>query len=248
MQQIKILSRPDNERRTQEEWINFFNKEKIPMISMPDIFQLFKNKDITAIESLRKDFDDVWLVTSTQIIYDRNNLSAKVIHNAGSNTRKQIEINIKEIPDYTDKKLLNMLETEAGLNYIRALINSKATKEEIIKFFTELSGKKENNITFYTPTQSQRNDYHVCSVDLFFGNFGGFVVYGVRFGYGDGLSRGVLVNSAKQSKFFSNKAIFNLEDKTILIPMKNKLIKEIEKKQSNNKKIKLDWDLKVKVK
>ena len=49
---MKILPRPDDEYRTQEEWINFFNTEKKPMISMPNVFQLVKENNTEAIESL----------------------------------------------------------------------------------------------------------------------------------------------------------------------------------------------------
>ena len=249
MNKIKVLPRPDNEHRTQEEWVNFFNTEKKSMISMLDVFQIVKENNIGSIESLRKDFKDYWLVTSTRIIYNPNNLSAKIIHNADSNIVKQTEINVKEVPVCRPTYLKELLENDAGLSYIRALIdNKKATKEQIINFFVTLSGKKEKNIRLWTPDQSSRKNKQVRSVDLGFGVFDWFVVVGSSwFGDGNGLSRGVIVNSAKQSKFFSNKAIFDIEDKTITMPMKKQLVKDIEKKLSNNKNLKISWELKVKV-
>ena len=249
MQEIKILPRPDNEHRPQEEWINFFNTEKRQMISMPNIFQLVKEDDTETIESLRKDFDDHWLVTSTRIIYNPDNLSAKIIHNANSNIVKPTEINLKEIPVCDPTYINKLLETNAGLEYIRALLNNKKlTKEEIINFFVKLSGKKEKNIRFWTPSQSSRRSKQVRSVGLFFGGFDRFFVVGVWFGDDVGVSRGVVISSAKQTKFFSNKAVFDTEEETITIPMKKKLLKEIEKKQSDNKKVKINWDLKVQLK
>ena len=250
MSKIKILPRPDNKHRTQEEWINFFNTEKKAMISMPDIFQLVKENNTETIESLRKDFKDYWLVTSTRIIYNPENLSAKIIHNADSTVTKQTEINLKEIPVCRPTYIKELLETDTGLNYIRALIDSKkVTKEQIIKFFVALSGKKEKNIRFWTPSQSSRAEKQVRSVDLSFSDFGRFDVYG-SYWFGDvsGFSRGVIVNSAKQTKFFSNKAIFDIEEETITLPMKKTLIKEIQKKQSNNGKIRINWKLEVKIK
>ncbi|KKL08343.1 hypothetical protein LCGC14_2576830, partial [marine sediment metagenome] len=120
-----------------------------------------------AIESLRKDFDDYWLVTSTRIVYNKDNLSAKIIHNADSKIVKQTEINVKEVPVCRPTYIKELLETDAGLNYIRALIdNKKATKEDIINFFVTLSGKKEKNIRFWTPYQSSRKSKQVRSVDL----------------------------------------------------------------------------------
>ena len=142
-----------------------------------------------------------------------------------------------------------MLETEAGLEYVRALINyKKTTKEEIIQFFVELSGKKEKKIRFWTPSQSSREDKQIRSVVLYFVGFGRFDVDGDDwFVYNNGLSRGVIIDSAKQTKFFSNKAIFDTEEGTITIPMKKTLIKEIEKKQSQKRKVRIKWDLKTKL-
>ena len=250
MNKIKILPRPDDEHRTQEEWINFFNTEKKPMISMPNIFQLVKENNTEAIESLRKDFKDYWLVTSTRIIYDPENLSAKIIHNVNSNVVKPTEITLKEIPECRPTYIKKLLETNAGLSYIRALLNDKkATKEQIINFFVKLSGKKEKNIRFWTPSQSSRKSKPGRSVGLNFGVFGWFVVYAnVWFGSDVGLSRGVIVDSAKQTKFFSNKAIFDIDDETITIPMQKKLLKDIEKKQSEKSKVKIKWNLEVQLK
>ncbi len=204
---MKILSR-DNEYRTQEQAIAFHNERKERMLSMPDVFQLVKENNTEAIESLRKDFKDYWLVTSTRIIYDKENLSAKIIHNADSKVTKQKEINIKEIPSCWPTYLKELLETGSGLDYIRALIdNNKATKGEIINFFVTLSGKKEKNRRFWTPSQSSRESKQVRSVDLCFYNFGRFVVVGNDwFDSDDGLSHGVIIDSAKQSKKIRGKS------------------------------------------
>ena len=247
---MKILPRPGDEYKTQEEWINFFNTKKKPMISMPNVSQIVKENNIDAIESLRKDFKDAWLVTSTRIIYNQSNLSAKIIHNVDSNIVRPTEINLKEVPVCRPTYLKELLETEAGLSYIQALLNNtKATKEQIINFFVKLSGKKEENIKFWTPSQSSRKNKQVRSVVLCFDGFGRFNVDGVNwFGDYSGLSRGVIVDSAKQTKFFSNKAIFNIKEKTITMPMKKKLLKEIEKKQSKKGKVKIAWKLDVKLK
>ena len=208
MSKLTISPRPDNKHRTQEEWINFFNTQKKPMISMLDIFQLVKENNTEAIESLRKDFEDYWIVTSTRIIYNSKNLSAKIIHNANSKIAKQKEINIKEIPVCRPTYIKKLLETDAGLNYIRALLDdAKATKEQLIDFFVKLSGKKEKNIRFWTPSQSSRESNQVRSVVLGFLVFGRFDVDGD--GWIDnyyGLSRGVIVNSAKQTKKLRGKS------------------------------------------
>ena len=248
MSKTKLLL-GDNTYRTQEQAIAHHNERKECMLSLPDVFQLVKENNTEAIGSLRSNFDPRWLVLSTRIIYNKENLSAKIIHNADSTVTKPIEINLKEVPVCRPTYIKELLETETGLNYIRALINNKkATKEEIINFFVALSGKKEKNIMFWTLSQSSRKDKEIRSVDLYFNGFGRFGVVGdIWFGNDYGLSRGVIIDSAKQSKFFSNKAIFDTEEETITIPMKKTLIKEIEKKQSKKKKVRIKWELKTKL-
>ncbi len=249
MNKLKVLP-TDGEHRTQEQAIAFHNERKERMLSMPNIFQLVNENNTEVIESLRKDFKDYWLVTSTRIVYNKDNLSAKIIHNADSNVVKQTEINVKEVPVCKPTYIRELIETEEGLNYIRALLDdTKATREQIISFFIKLSGKEVKNIRFWTPDQSSRKSKQIRSVELVFYVFVGFNVYGYDWFDGNGgLSRGVIVNSAKQTKFFSNKAIFDIEEETITMPLKKKLIKEIEKKQSKKEKIKINWDLKVKLK
>ncbi len=202
MSKAKLLPRPDNTHRTQEQAIAFHNERKERMLSLPDIFQLVKENNTEGIEQLRKDFKDYWLVTSSRIIYDKDNLSAKIIHNADSTVTKQTEIEVKEIPYCNPTYLKELLETEAGINYIRALINDKkATKEQIITFFVALSGKKEKNIKFWTPSQSSRKNKPIRSVVLCFYGLGGFGVVGNGwFVNYNGLSRGVIIDSAKQTK------------------------------------------------
>ncbi len=248
MNKAKLLP-GDNQYRTQEQAINYHNERKESMLSLPDVFKLVKENNTEAIESLRSNFDPRWLVLSTRIIYNSENISAKIIHNADSTVTKPIEINLKEIPVCKPTYIKDLLETEAGLTYIKALINNKkATKEEIINFFVTLSGKKEKNIRFWTPTQSSRNDKQVRSVGLYFYDFDRFSVgCDGWFGYIEGLSRGVIIDSAEQTQFFSNKAIFDIEEETITIPMNKTLIKEIMKKQSQKKKVKIKWDLKTKL-
>ena len=244
---MKILP-TDGNYRTQERAISYYNERKERMLSMPDVFQIVNENNTEAIEQLRKDFDR-WLVTSTRIIYDKDNLSAKIIHNADSTVTKQTEIKIKEIPYYNPTYLKDLIETEEGLDYIRALINNKkATKEEIVNFFVTLSGKEDKKIRFWTPSQSSRKNKQVRSVGICFGGFDWFDVGGSDWFGGDvGFSRGVIMDSAEQTKFFSNKAIFDIDEETITIPMKKKLIKDIEKKQSKKGKVKIAWKLDIKL-
>ncbi len=197
---MKLIPRPDNQYRTQEQWIQYYNEKKQRMISLPDVFKLLNNRE--ALESLRKDFKDHYLTTSTRIVYDPDNLSAEVIHHTNSTITKQKVIKLKEVPVYNPTYLNKLVETDAGLTYLKALIdNDKATKEQITDLFTTLSGKEANKIRLWTPTQSERSNKQVRSVDLCFGYFGWWCVFaGGWLGYFGGFSHGVIINSAKQSK------------------------------------------------
>jgi len=176
--------------KTQKDWVEHFNNKGEKMISAPDIYKSTK-KDI--IESLKADFQEKWIITSTRIIYNKDNLNAEIIHDADSTIVKPKIYNIK-VP-IIEGDFKQDSETEL---YLQALFD---TKDKINKILKTLKKFGKDNLTLYTPTQSQRNDYHVCSVDLCFGCFGRFDVFGFgRFDYGSGFSRGVLVNSAKQSK------------------------------------------------
>jgi hypothetical protein len=191
MNKITLLPRPNNEYRTQEQSIALHNSRKELMLSLPNIYRLVKENNTAAIESLRKDFKDYVLITSTRIIYNAEPLSGRIIHNA--NSTKQKEIELKEIPLCRPTTLRELLKTDAGMDYARTLIDEpKATKEQILSFFTALSGKKESDIRFWTPSQSSRKSVPIRSVGLYFFVFDWFDVNGGSwFGYDDGLSRGV---------------------------------------------------------
>ena len=245
---MKLLPRADNIHRTQKQAIAFHNKRKEVFASVPNIAKLVEQGEPEDIESLRKDCRGIhWLNTSSRIIYDRKNHSAKIIHNVGNTETEQIEIKVREIPNYADEPLSEVLSTEAGFDYLKAL-TLKKTKEEIINFFTKLSDKKENKLRFWTPSQNSRADRQICSVGLYFCDFGGFIVGGdVWVGDDSGFSRGVLIESAKQTKIFSNKAIFDIEEETITIPLQRKWLREINKHQKRGK-VKINWKLSVKIK
>ena len=147
-----------------------------------------------------------------------------------------------------NKTIIESLKQDSETEkYLQALFDTKDNIDKIIKVLKKFDKNRE--LRLWTPSQSSRESKQVRSVDLGFYDFGWFVVVGDGwFGYYIGLSRGVIANSAKQTKFFSNKAIFDIEEETILIPMKKKLLKDIEKKQSSNGKVKINWNLKVKLK
>ncbi len=161
------------------------------MISAPDIYKV-ANKAI--IESLKKDFEESWEVTSTQIIYNKDNLTAEIIHNVDSKVVKPKKYKVK-VP-ILEGSFKQDSETE---KYLQALFDTKDNLTKILKVLKKFG--KDRQLRLWTPTQSLRKDRQVRSVLLYFVGFGGFSVDGdYWFDYNYGLSRGVIVDSAKQSK------------------------------------------------
>ncbi len=179
---------------TQKDWTKHFNNKGLKFISAPDIYTVAKKGNKTIIESLKKDFKKSWEVTSTRIKYNKDNLNAEIIHDAESNIVKPKKYKVK-VPVLSGD-LKQDSETE---KYLQALFDTKDSIDKILKVLKKFGKNKQLRI--WTPSQSSRKSKPVRSVDLYFVDFGRFVVYAYGwFDYGNGLSRGVIVNSAKQTK------------------------------------------------
>ncbi len=190
--ECEIIKKPI--KKTQEDWIQYFNKKAEKMISSPDIYKVGKQENKTIIESLKKDFEDDWEVTSTKIIYNPNNLNAEIIHDVDSTIVKSKRYKVK-IPILSGELKENS-ETE---KYLQALFDTKDKLDKILKVLKKFG--KERELRLWTPSQSSRRDRQVRSVVLCFVVFVRFVVDGFNwFDVNVGLSRGVIINSAKQSK------------------------------------------------
>jgi len=182
-------------QKTQKDWIKYFNKKGEKMISAADIYQLAKEENKGLIESLQKDFKDMWVITSTRVIYNKDDLNAEIIHDADSTIVKpKVYGNIK-IPDYGEEAKENP-DTEA---YLQALFDTEDKIDIILKILKRFDSNKK--IYLWTPSQSSRRDKQIRSVGLDFDFLDRFDVDGDNW-FGDycGFSRGVLVSSAKQSK------------------------------------------------
>ena len=184
--------------KTQEDWIEYFNSKNTKMISAPDIYKAAKKGNKAIIESLKKDFEEDWEVTSTKIIYNKDNLNAEIIHDAESNIVKPKKYKVK-VPVLTGSFKQDS-ETE---KYLQALFDTKDSIDKILKVLKKFG--KDKQLRFWTPSQSSRKDKQIRSVGLSF-YFDGFYVGGDWFDYDDGFSRGVITNSAKQTKKTGGKA------------------------------------------
>ena len=183
-------------RKNQKEWIKYFNDKKTKMISAPDIYKVTKQENKTIIESLKKDFEESYEVTSTRIIYNKDNLNAEIIHDADSKIVKSKKYKVK-IPDLSG----SFKEDSDTEKYLQALFDTKDSLDKILEVLKKFGKKRK--LRFWTPSQSSRRDKQVRSVGLDFDFFDRFFVYGYVWFDCDGsggLSRGVIIDSAKQSK------------------------------------------------
>ncbi len=181
-------------RKTQKDWIEYFNNKNLKMISASDIYRAAKQENKSIIESLKEDFKESWEVTSTRIIYNKNNLNAEIIHDADSTIVKPKKYKVK-VPELSGEFKQDS-ETE---KYLQALFDTKDNIDKILKVLKKFG--RDRQLRLWTPSQSLRAEKQVRSVDLGFGVFGRFDVIGSCWFYDyDGFSRGVIANSAKQSK------------------------------------------------
>ncbi len=181
-------------RKTQKDWIPYFNEKNLKMISAPDIYSVAKKGNKSILESLKKDFQESWEVTSTQIVYNKNNLTAEIIHDAGSTIVKPKKYKVK-VPVF-DGEFKQDSETE---KYLRALFDTKDSLDTILKVLKKFG--KDRQLRLWTPDQSSRKSKQVRSVVLCFYDFDRFIVNGNNwFDSSNGFSRGVIIDSAKQTK------------------------------------------------
>lgn len=140
------------DRKTQDEWIKYFNEQGRLMISAPDIYRAAKKGSDHLIESLRNDFYESeaeekntpyrhGLVTSTRVVYhNADGRNATIIHNVNSKIVKPKEYEVI-VPHYGREWAI--LRTSEGLAYLRALFDTNDRPEIIEHTLIKLSGKSK---------------------------------------------------------------------------------------------------------
>ncbi len=180
-------------KMTQEEGVKHFNNKGLKMISAPDVYNVAKTNHKTLIRSLAKDFKDDYLVTSTQIKYNIKTLIAEITHDVKSVVVKPKKIKVK-IPVLQG----NFEQDSETEKYLQAQFDTKDSLNIILKNLKKFDKKRE--LRLWTPTQSERESRPIRSVGLYFDVLGRFGVDADWFDGNCGFSRGVIINSAKQSK------------------------------------------------
>lgn len=179
---------------TQDNFIDKFNELNRIMISAPDLYDAGKNQP-EVIESLQKDFNESWIVTSTRIQYEEDSLEGTITHYFGSNVISPNEKRLI-IPYYNGTNLNDVLGDEQGLIYLQVLFNTSDAPDELKKTLKNLSNKESSKTKIWTPDQSSRKQYPVRAA-WFNVNFDVFHVGGGdHVDSGDGRSRGVFDNPA----------------------------------------------------
>ena len=186
-------------RRTQEQWISYFNNAGKAMISAPNMYQAGKTASDEVLASLKSDFDASWLVTSTRISYSGDDLSGRVIHNYGSIVVKPSQRDVKVIPVYDSMPLAQALRSDKGIAYIHFLFDTSDEPKDIAGTLENLSKRGAERIALWTPNHGSRGSYNERAVG-FYVDGGRFHVFGILHLVDFGHSRGVLMKSPRSGR------------------------------------------------
>lgn len=189
MAQLSI-QKPNDEYKTQEQWIAHYNANNQIFMSAKDMMQV---TDKEQVASLQKDFYDSYIMTSTRIEYGEK-LTATITHRFGS---KYAESKKVKIPIYSWERIEKVLSTKDGLIFMETLLGKKGKKAITIEL-ERISGKKV--IEIYTPDQESRNNRPSRSVGFYSGGGWFYVDAGDWFVNGGGRSRRVLSKSEPKAR------------------------------------------------
>ena len=200
---IDLLSADNKSRKTQDQWISYFNNLNQRMIASYDLLKTDKITPET-FRSIRQDCIDSVIITSTRNSYNPKNLSGKITHNygstivtptiifCGSTVVKPTIIPLDNIPVYEGTSLTKVVGNSDGLKYLKALANdANAGPLYLLNNFEKLANKEADKILIWTPDQNSRAQNPERALRFLDVN-GGFHVFGDSGLINDGRSRGVL--------------------------------------------------------
>ena len=134
----------------QVDFIGRFNEADRIMIAMPDLYHAGKDNSDEVLRSLRSDFDQSWVISSTRIEYEKQGLEGTITHYFGSTVTEPISTKLV-IPVYLDIPILQVVNTEEGLKYLQTLFGTDDDFETIITTLEKLGNKNRSNIRIWTP-------------------------------------------------------------------------------------------------
>ncbi len=167
--------------KTQKQWIGYWNgvKDGRLFASMKDMYAVFwqirqsPEQYRTLLANLRDAFDKKLIITSTRIRYQAGSTQAEIIHHYGSNGHEQ-NIHL-EIPVYRNTKISNVLNSEVGLAYLKALFGTEQEKKDIADTLKLVSRKEKGEIFLWTYDLDDRASFSEGAALL--GYVGDFCVY-----------------------------------------------------------------------
>ena len=178
--------------KSPDNWIIHFNARNEIMASMSDIYQAGKSNNQALLDSLRKDFRESVIVTSTLVKYGGHRQEATIIHNYGSKLIQSVRSNIV-IPTYISALLTDVLNTNEGLRYLQALFNTNDNASQIKGTLQKLSDCPIDKINCWSAPLSDRPTERFAG---FSKNYDQFYIEGYYGSLSYGRSRTVRINHA----------------------------------------------------
>ena len=177
--------------KSQTEWIEFFNKEKKAMISAPDVY---KAPDFI-LRNLRGEPIKYWLVTSTRICYNPNDLEARIIHDFRSTVVKPLDKSVV-VPVYSYELIEKVVKGE-GLKFLQVLFGTEDDASKLIKRLETINKREAKEIKVCTPQQKFRKTFSFNCIGFAYFTDAFYIDSGHKIIRSDGgVSYGVSVSSA----------------------------------------------------
>jgi len=174
--------------RTHLGWIDYFNIRKKRMISAPDIYRAAQTESEELLDSLRNDFNQKGIVTSTRIFYNPDKLEATICHNTGSSVINPTKLQTV-VPVYKGTLLSGALKSKETADYLQALFDTKDDDVEIAVALERLTQLTPDRIKLWTPYQASRKSLSDRTISFVVDSNG----FHITDYYDIGYSRGVTV-------------------------------------------------------
>lgn len=188
----------DKAIKNQNEWISFYNDRRALMFGAPDAYSIGKNGTDRDIADLQGVFNENWLIAGDRVDYHPNDLGGRITHNFGSMVTPPVIEELTVIPVYRSVPLPEVLRSEDGVRFQRALYATTDDPKTIMEVLEHLQRRKAENILNYTPDQASRQSL-VGRAVWFYGYGRDFHVFaGFHLGI-NGRSRRVLREPAKRA-------------------------------------------------
>ncbi|MFH0798446.1 MAG: hypothetical protein V1906_03485, partial [Candidatus Woesearchaeota archaeon] len=145
-------------------WIEHWNSvnDGRYFASMKDMYDAFRQirqepgKHEELLANLRKDLDERWIVTSTRIIYNPDDLGARIVHHYGSSNDSLKKKFTLDVPIYSKVNISKAFGNQLGINYLQAFFGTADNPDTIIETLEHISGKNKEKIYLWTPDQNNR--------------------------------------------------------------------------------------------